>query len=272
MSRHRARQQGSAEQDPANQDAARNDPGTGPLGLPEQVTACLFDLDGVLTSTAEVHYRAWQQTFDALLAQRDGPTFEPFTSADYLDHVDGRPRASGVQEFLASRGIHLPEGEPDDAPDADTVNGIGNRKNTLLLRAIAERGVQPYPESVRYLEAVEAAGLTIGVVTSSANGAQVLDAAGLSRFVQARIDGVVLARDGLRGKPAPDSFVAGARALGVSPGAAAVFEDALAGVAAGRAGGFGYVVGVDRGEQAEALREHGADIVVAELTELLEAQ
>jgi beta-phosphoglucomutase family hydrolase len=236
-------------------------------GLPDGIRACLFDLDGVLTSSAELHEAAWKQTFDAFLQQRGGA---PFTENDYIEYVDGRPRADGVRAFLTSRNITLPEGTPQDPPTADTVNGVGNRKNELLLSVIAERGVTPYPGSVRYLQAARDAGLSIGVVTSSANGAAVLDAANLSRFVQARIDGVVIAERGLRGKPAPDSFLAGASALGVDPSAAAVFEDALAGVEAGRAGGFGYVVGVDRTHHAEALREHGADVVVSDLAELIE--
>ncbi|WP_236791598.1 HAD family phosphatase [Amycolatopsis sp. GM8] len=242
------------------------------IGLPEGISACLFDLDGVLTDTASLHREAWKQTFDVFLRDRDGDGFRPFTAADYIQHVDGRPRADGVREFLASRDITLPEGAPDDPPGESTVNGVGNRKNELVLRIIAERGVEPYPGSVRYLEEAQKAGLTIGVVTSSANGASVLDAANLTRFVQARVDGIVIRRDGLRGKPAPDSFLAGAKALGVVAGQAAVFEDALAGVQAGRAGEFGYVVGVNRADQADELRAHGADVVVDDLADLLGAQ
>lgn len=239
------------------------------IGLPETISACLFDLDGVLTGTAALHREAWKQTFDEFLRRRDGARFSPFTDHDYAEYVDGRPRADGVRQFLASRDITLPEGDTDDPVDAKTVNGVGNRKNELVLRVIAERGVSPYPGSVRYLEEAEKAGLAIAVVTSSANGAAVLDAAGLSRFVRARIDGIVIKNDGLRGKPAPDSFLAGATALGVAPGQAAVFEDALAGVQAGRAGSFGYVVGVNRANQADELRAHGADIVVDDLADLL---
>lgn len=239
------------------------------IGLPEGISACLFDLDGVLTGTAALHREAWKQTFDAFLAERDGAEFSPFTDADYAEHVDGRPRADGVREFLSSRGITLPEGDPADPPATPTVNGVGNRKNELVLRIIAERGVDPYPGSVRYLEAAEKAGLAIAVVTSSANGAAVLDAANLTRFVHARIDGLVLRRDHLRGKPAPDSFLAGAKALGVEAAQAAVFEDALAGVEAGKAGNFGYVVGVNRANQADELRAHGADVVVDDLADLL---
>jgi beta-phosphoglucomutase family hydrolase len=239
-------------------------------GLPPQIRACLFDLDGVLTSTAALHEEAWKRTFDDFLRRRQGADFRPFTEDDYIQYVDGRPRADGVRTFLVSRDIHLPEGEPDDPPAAETVNGVGNRKNELLQHIIDERGVDAYPGSVRYLEAVHDHGLHIGVVTSSANGEAVLQAANLERFVEARIDGVVIGERQLHGKPAPDSFLAGAEALGVEPALAAVFEDALAGVQAGRAGAFGYVVGVDRANQAEALRRHGADVVVEDLAELLE--
>ncbi|MEV0700586.1 beta-phosphoglucomutase family hydrolase [Saccharopolyspora sp. NPDC050389] len=239
---------------------------------PDGIIACLFDLDGVLTSTAAQHMAAWKQTFDAFLREREGERFSPFTEDDYLEYVDGRPRADGVRQFLSSRGIALPEGSRDDPPAADTVHGVGNRKNEVLLAIIQEHGVHPYPGSVRYLEAVRDAGLAVGVVTSSENGASVLDAAGLSQFVQARIDGLVISRENLRGKPEPDSFLAGARALGVEPAAAAVFEDALAGVQAGRTGGFGWVVGVDRTHQADELRAHGADIVVSDLADILAAK
>ncbi|PPK70856.1 beta-phosphoglucomutase family hydrolase [Actinokineospora auranticolor] len=239
------------------------------IGLPDGVAACLFDLDGVLTSTATLHEIAWQRTFDAFLATRTDGDRAPFTKHDYTAFVDGRPRADGVRTFLTSRGIRLPEGEPDDTPDAATVNGVGNRKNEALLALIDERGIQPYPGSVAYLNAARDAGLKIGVVTSSANGEHVLDVADLAEFVQARVDGITIADEHLRGKPAPDSFLAGARALGVAPSEAAVFEDALSGVEAGRAGGFRYVVGVNRADQAEQLRDHGADVVVDDLADLL---
>ena len=239
------------------------------LGLPDQITACLFDLDGVLTSTVELHKSAWKQTFDAFLREREGPAFTPFTHKDYDEHVDGRPRADGVRDFLTSRGIHLPEGRPEDSPAAETLNGVGNRKNALLISIIKERGITPYPGSVAYLKAVRDAGLAIGVVTSSRNASTVLEAAELTDFIRTRIDGTVIAEKHLRGKPEPDSFLAGANALGVDPSNAAVFEDALAGVAAGRAGGFGCVVGVDRAHQATALRAHGADIVVGDLADML---
>lgn len=243
------------------------------LGVPGVISAVLFDLDGVLTSTAALHQRAWKAVFDDYLADRFGPGFDPFTGDDYVAQVDGRPRADGVREFLRSRGIELPEGKSDDAPGDPTVHGIGNRKNQLLLSLIEREGVHVYPGSVSYLRAVRAAALRIGVVTSSANAAAVLDAAELTDFVDARIDGHDIERGGLRGKPAPDGFLAGADALGAAPMHTAVFEDAVAGVSAGRAGGFGFVVGVDRvrdGRHAEALHRAGADVVVADLAELTE--
>lgn len=242
---------------------------TGRCGLPAGIRACLFDLDGVLTRTASVHRAAWAQTFDPILAAAGQP---PFTAEDYLRHVDGKPRRDGVRDFLASRGLHPAEGEVNDPAEADTVAGIGNRKNQLLLRVLARAGVEVYPGSVTYLHAVRSAGLAVGVVTASANGEAVLEAAGLADLVDARIDGLVASREHLRGKPAPDTFLAGAGSLGVEPGQAAVFEDALAGVAAGRAGGFGRVVGVDRADQADELRRHGADVVVTDLAELLDEQ
>lgn len=240
------------------------------MGLPDTITACLFDLDGVLTTTAELHMEAWKKAFDEFLRARDGEGFTPFTEHDYAEYVDGRPRADGVREFLRSRDITLPEGTPDDAPTELTVNGVGNRKNEFLGQVIAERGVQPFPGSVRYLRAVRDAGLAVAVVTSSRNGETVLEAAGLTDYYQALVDGNVIAERGLNGKPAPDSFLAGAQALGAGPGQAAVFEDALAGVQAGRAGGFGHVVGVDRADQTDELRAHGADVVVKDLADLLE--
>lgn len=238
-------------------------------GLPDKIRACLFDLDGVLTNTAVLHQQAWKQTFDGFLRRRVGEGFEPFTPRDYILYVDGRQRADGVRTFLSSRAIELPEGSPSDPPDVETVDGLGNQKNELLLRVIDEGGVEPYPGSVRYLQAVRDARLGVAVVTSSANGEAVLRAADLDRFVQARIDGVVIVERGLRGKPAPDSFLAGADALGIEPEAAAVFEDALSGVKAGRDGDFGYVVGVDRAHQADELLRHGADVVVQDLGDLL---
>jgi beta-phosphoglucomutase family hydrolase len=243
------------------------------LGLPDDVRACLFDLDGVLTQTATVHAAAWKQMFDAFLRERAGTggPFLPFdVVADYDEYVDGKPRSDGVRSFLASRDIDLPEGEENDTVAAATITGLGNRKNEIVLRLIREHGVQAYEGSVRYVRAARVAGLRRAVVSSSSNCREVLVAAGIEELFEQRIDGVVARREHLKGKPAPDGFLAGARALGVDPGQAAVFEDALAGVAAGRAGGFGCVVGVDRIGQAEDLRRHGADLVVTDLAELLD--
>ncbi|HEX3824958.1 MAG TPA: beta-phosphoglucomutase family hydrolase [Mycobacteriales bacterium] len=240
------------------------------LGLPAGVTACLFDLDGVLTNTAAVHDAAWKATFDGFLRDRDGDTFTPFEHRDYLEYVDGKPRASGVRDFLASRDITLPEGSSDDPPDAETVNGIGNRKNTELLRRIHDDGVEVFEGSRRYLAAARDAGLRRAVVSSSANTEDVLDVTGLAEYIELRVDGVTIRTDGLAGKPAPDTFLAAAKRLGVEPTSAAVFEDAIAGVKAGRAGGFGAVIGVDRTDQAAALREAGASEVVSDLAELLD--
>jgi beta-phosphoglucomutase family hydrolase len=244
------------------------------LGLPDGIRGCLFDLDGVLTQTAKVHDAAWTQMFDDFLRERASQSGQPFTpfdpGHDYDEYVDGKPRADGTRSFLASRGIELPEGGPDDPPDAQTVNGLGNRKNVLLLEMIRTQGVEPYEGSVRYVRAVRDAGLRRAVVSSSANCHDVLVAAGIDDLFEVRIDGVVARREHLRGKPAPDTFLAGARALGLEPAEAAVYEDALAGVEAGRAGHFGFVVGVDRVGQAEALKAHGADIVVEDLAELLD--
>jgi beta-phosphoglucomutase family hydrolase len=243
------------------------------LGLPDGVTACLFDLDGVLTETATIHAAAWKEMFDAYLrerAARTGERFVPFDElTDYERSVDGRPRADGVRAFLESRGIRLPEGSPDDPPDRETVRGLGNRKNELVLRLIRERGVHAYEGSVWYVNAVRDAGLHRAVVSASANCHDVLVAAGIADLFEVRIDGIVAEQEHLRGKPAPDTFLAAARRLGVEPAQAAVFEDALAGVEAGRAGSFGFVVGVDRVGQADALRAHGADVVVSDLAELL---
>jgi beta-phosphoglucomutase family hydrolase len=244
------------------------------LGLPDGVRGCLFDLDGVLTQTAKVHDAAWKQMFDAYLRERAEQTGEPFVPfdpvEDYDEFVDGKPRAEGTRSFLASRGITLPDGGRDDPADAQTVHGLSNRKNALVLQHIREEGVEAYDGSVRYVRAVRDAGLRRAVVSSSANCRDVLVAAGIESLFEYRIDGIVAEREHLRGKPEPDTFLAGARALGLLPAEAAVFEDALAGVAAGRAGAFGYVVGVDRAGQADALRKHGADIVVADLAELMD--
>jgi beta-phosphoglucomutase family hydrolase len=244
------------------------------LGLPAGIRGCLFDLDGVLTKTAAVHDAAWKEMFDDYLrkrARRASQPFVPFDPAgDYDEYVDGKPRADGTRSFLASRGIDLPDGSADDPPDAQTIRGLGNRKNEILLRRIREDGVEAYEGSVRYVRAARDAGLRRAVVSSSANCRDVLVAAGIADLFEERIDGVVAEREHLKGKPAPDTFLAGARALGLEPAAAAVFEDALAGVAAGRAGHFGYVIGVDRADHGAALRAHGADIAVADLAELLD--
>jgi beta-phosphoglucomutase family hydrolase len=238
------------------------------FGLPDTIRAGLFDLDGVLTRTASVHRAAWREVFDPILISAGQPRF---TDEDYLRFVDGKPRRDGVRDFLASRGITPPEGSPEDSPDAHTVSGIGNRKNVLLLERLEKHGVEVFPGSVAYLRAVRSSGIRTAVVTSSANGAEVIRAAGLEDLIEQRVDGVVADHDGLSGKPAPDTFLAAACRLGVRPAEAAVFEDAQAGVVAGRAGGFGFVVGVDRGDQAHTLRESGADVVVHDLSELLDA-
>jgi beta-phosphoglucomutase family hydrolase len=241
-----------------------------PVRLPDTIRACLFDMDGVLTDTASVHAEAWKRMFDEYLRERLGPDAEPFDVArDYSLYVDGKPREDGVRDFLASRDIRLPEGTPDDGPEVDTIYGVGKRKNVLVLKLIEERGVDVYDGSVKFVDAARAAGLKTAVVSSSANTKLILDSAGLSDRFEARVDGVTLATEHIKGKPAPDSFLRAAELLGVAPTAAAVFEDALAGVEAGRAGGFGVTVGVDRHGEPDALREHGADIVVSDLAELL---
>ena len=245
------------------------------LGLPEKVRACLFDLDGVLTDTASVHTKAWKAMFDAFLsdrAKRAGEKFVPFdAAADYRKYVDGKKREDGVRSFLSSRGIDLPDGSPDDPDDAETVYGLGNRKNDMFQKVLERDGVEVFDGSRRYLEAVSSAGLGIAVVSASANTPEVLKITGLDRFIQRRVDGNTLREEHIPGKPAPDSFLRGAQLLDVAPDAAAVFEDALSGVAAGRAGNFGYVVGVDRVGQADELRSNGADVVVTDLAELLQS-
>ena len=244
------------------------------LGLPVGIKACLFDLDGVLTQTAKVHAAAWKQMFDEYLrerAEREGGEPRPFDARDdYDEYVDGKPRGDGVRSFLASRGIELPEGGPDDPPGAETVTGLGLRKNELVLRLIADDGVEPYEGSVRYVRAAIDAGIRRAVVSSSTNCRAVLEAAGIIDLFEEIVDGHVAERKGLAGKPAPDTYLAGAKAVAVEPAQAAVYEDALAGVEAGRAGSFGLVVGVDRVGQARELAEHGADVVVRDLAELLD--
>jgi beta-phosphoglucomutase family hydrolase len=244
------------------------------LGLPDSIHACLFDLDGVLTQTAKEHAAAWKQMFDAFLrerARRTDQAFVPFDPiADYDAYIDGKLRADGTRSFLLSRGIHLPEGSPEDAPDLETINGLGNRKNAILLERLRTVGVQVYPGSVRYLDACKRAGMRRAVVSASANTRQVLESAKLTDYFETIVDGLVAGREHLRGKPAPDTYLAAARALQIPPAQAAVFEDALAGVEAGHAGSFGFVVGVDRVGQRDALRQHGADVVVDDLAELIE--
>jgi beta-phosphoglucomutase family hydrolase len=236
--------------------------------LPDAVRACLFDMDGVLTETATVHAAAWKEMFDAFLERRgEGPPFDEVR--DYDAYVDGKPRYDGVRGFLASRDIELPEGSPDDPPDAETVCGLGNRKNDIVQRLIRERGVEAFPGSVRFVQAVREAGLRTAVVSSSANTHEVLEAAGIADLFETVVDGHTIDERHLHGKPAPDSFLAAAEELGVPPAEAAVFEDALAGVEAGHAGKFGCVIGVNRSDEADELREHGADVVVDDLAELL---
>lgn len=253
---------------------------TGVLGLPVTVKACLFDLDGVLTPTSKVHAAAWKDLFDGYLRERSARTGEPFVPfdqvADYAEFVDGRPRADGTRGFLASRRIALPEGGSlpgggGDPAEGETVESLSARKDALFRQQVQVHGVRPYEGSVRYLHAVRAAGLRRAVVSASANCAEIVRAAGIEDLLEVRIDGVVARAEGLPGKPRPDTFLAAARLLGVAPAEAAVFEDALAGVEAGRAGGFGIVIGVDRLGQAEQLLAHGADIVVQDLSELIDA-
>ena len=246
---------------------------TSRLRLPSGITACLFDLDGVITRTAVVHAAAWKATFDLFLSQRAAAdeAFVPFDAQrDYAAHVDGKPRADGVRSFLASRGITLPEGSPGDPASAQTVQGLAARKNDLVRELIERDGVAAFAGSVRFLDAVRDAGLACALVTSSENAAAVLHAAGLEHTFMVTVDGGLARRLRLAGKPAPDSFLEAARRLRVAPAHAAVFEDALAGVAAGHAGGFGLVVGVDRAGRGDQLRAAGADLVVSDLAELIE--
>jgi beta-phosphoglucomutase family hydrolase len=234
------------------------------LKLPEGITACLFDLDGVVTQTAKLHAAAWKEMFDAFLRERGeetGEPFEEFTPSDYDRYVDGRPRLDGVRTFLAARGIE---------PDEELVRRLGDRKQELVLTLIRERGVEVYDGSIDFIKQAQREGLRRAVVSSSANTREVLKSVGIEDLFEAVVDGIVAEQEGLPGKPAPDTFIAGARKLGAEPPEAVVFEDALAGVEAGRAGGFGYVVGVDRTGQRDALAEHGADIVVDDLSELIE--
>jgi beta-phosphoglucomutase family hydrolase len=234
------------------------------LKLPDGISACLFDLDGVITQTAKLHSAAWKEMFDAFLRRRadeTGEPFEEFTPSDYDRYVDGRPRLDGVRTFLEARGV-----ERDD----ELVRRLGDQKQELVLKLIRERGVEVYDGSLDFVREAQREGLRRAVVSSSANTREVLKSAGIEDLFEVVVDGIVAADEGLPGKPAPDTFVAGARKLGAEPAEAVVFEDALAGVEAGRAGGFGYVVGVDRTGQRDALAEHGADVVVDDLSELIE--
>lgn len=241
------------------------------IGLPSAITTCLFDLDGVITKTAVVHAAAWKQMFDDFLAREhpEQPAFD--ARSDYDRFVDGKPRYDGVRAFLASRGITLPDGEPSDPPDAETVCGLGNRKNDLVSELIERDGVEAYPGTVEYLDAAAAAGMRLAVVSSSANCRAILESCGLLDRFEEIMDGVVAAQRGIPGKPAPDTFLAAAADLGADAASAVVFEDAIAGVQSGRAGGFGHVVGVDRVGQAAELKENGADVVVEDLKELLQS-
>jgi beta-phosphoglucomutase family hydrolase len=243
------------------------------FGLPDHVRACLFDLDGVLTPTAEVHAAAWKELFDEVLnrdAERTGRPFVPFDLIDdYQKYVDGKARVDGARSFLTSRNIVLPEGSPGDPTDAETVEGVSARKDQYFTTRLRERGVRPFPGSLRYLEAVRAAGLRRAVVSSSKHCAEVVRACGIEGLREERVDGVVAVAERLPGKPAPDTFLAAAARFGVAPREAAVFEDALVGVEAGRAGGFGFVVGVARTGAADELLARGADVVVQDLEELL---
>jgi len=243
------------------------------FGLPDGVSACLFDMDGVVTQTATVHAAAWKQMFDEFLrerAQDTGTEFVPFDPHhEYGTYVDGKPRLDGTRSFLESRGIHVPAGTPQDPPGTPTLYGLSNRKNNLVLEKIAAGAVQVYEGSIAYIKAVREGGIGTAVVSASANTVQVLKSAGIEGLFDVRIDGVIAKQRALRGKPEPDTFLAAAEALGVPAANAVVFEDAQAGVAAGHAGHFALVVGVDRVGQAAELKEHGADIVVKDLSELL---
>ncbi|TQM96302.1 HAD superfamily hydrolase (TIGR01509 family)/beta-phosphoglucomutase family hydrolase [Ornithinimicrobium humiphilum] len=239
------------------------------------VDAVLFDLDGVLTPTAEVHMRAWKELFTSVLESLpddSGADRSPYTDQDYFRHVDGRPRYEGVEAFLRSRGIDLPHGTPDDPPEAQTVCGLGNRKNVVFNELLDAEGIEAYPGSVRVLDDLAGRGTEVAVVTSSRNGPHVLRTSGLADRFEVVVDGGVAAEKGLRGKPEPDTYAYAAELLGVPVERCAVVEDAESGVRAGAAGGFGLVVGVDRGVGADVLREAGADVVVTDLAELLDGQ
>lgn len=230
------------------------------------IDAVLFDLDGVLTPTAKVHEAAWKRSFDAFLADRIGPGFDPFDESEYLAYVDGKPRYDGVRSFLASRGIVLPEGAPSDPAGYDTVCALGNLKNDMFNRVLAEEGVEPFPDAMLLLDAL--AGRPLGVVSSSANAVPVLTAAGILGRFGFVMDGLVAAERALPGKPAPDTFLVAASEIGADPSRTVVFEDAVSGVAAGVAGGFAVVVGVDRTGSADSLTRAGAHLICTDLDAL----
>lgn len=244
------------------------------FGLPDGTLACLFDMDGVLTDTATVHTTAWKETFDKFLqsaAAASGSDLRPFSDEDYARYVDGKPRVNGVRDFLVSRGINLPEGQPDDPPGTATITGVGNAKNTLVQQMIEHGGVAVFEGTIDYVQKIREAGLVTAVVSSSANAVSVLSAAGISDLFDVRVDGIVALEHGLPGKPYPDTYLFAAEQLSVQPQQAAVFEDALSGVQAGRAGGFALVVGVDRLNQEELLRQNGADVVVKDVAYMLDS-
>jgi HAD superfamily hydrolase (TIGR01509 family) len=247
------------------------------LGLPPGVTACVFNVDGVLVGSADVHAAAWTRTFQEFLAGRPELTegqlapFDPFT--DYQAHLHGRPRLEGVRTFLASRGIRLPEGSSNDPPGAETVHGLANRKNEAFGRLLEERGVAAYEGSQRYLELAQDAGIRCATVSASAHGETILERTGLDRLIDARVDAERIVAEHLAGRPAPDRLLAACRLLGVEASHAAVFEPGTAGIAAGRAAGFRVVIGIDRSEHAShagALQAEGADLVVSGLADLIE--
>src|SRR6516225_10210360 len=240
----------------------------------EQYDAVLLDLDGVITDTANIHAACWKQMFDEYLQKRaaqTGEAFRPFNvAADYRLYVDGKPRFDGVRDFLTSRGIQLPEGTPNDQPEAETVGGLGNRKNDLVNKIIEDKGVEPYEGSVKLLHQLRSQGFKLAIVTSSQNCTVVLKATNLDHFFDVQVDGNTVHAQHLAGKPAPDTFLMGAKLLGIDPARAVVIEDAISGVEAGRAGNFGLVIGVARKGNAEELSHHGADLVVNDLKELVD--
>jgi beta-phosphoglucomutase family hydrolase len=258
----------------SNGEESMQQPEIGPVITRERYDAVLFDLDGVITDTASIHAACWKQMFDEHLLKRAtqrGEAFRPFDPVeDYRLHVDGKPRFDGVRDFLRSRGMQLPEGSPHDPAQAETVGGLGNRKNHLVTRAIEEKGVEAYEGSVRFIDQLRRHGLKVAVVSSSENCEAVLRAAKVDGLFEVRVDGAMVEAQHLAGKPAPDVFLIAARLLGVEPGRAVVVEDALSGVEAGLAGNFGLVVGVARRGNAEELRRHGAHLVVSDLGELVD--